>query len=79
VTSHARAVLDQHARTGFRFFALRDPDDVHVRTICAHCGATIEGPLGAGRAWFADHRASQGYSTPAAIPLRMPDRAAPFD
>ena len=35
---------------------LADPDASHVVTRCAHCSASLDGTLGAGRQWFAEHR-----------------------
>ena len=31
-------------------------DSARILTSCAQCGARLDGTLGEGRAWFADHR-----------------------
>jgi hypothetical protein len=60
VGSHARTVLEAANRgvpvIPLGLSRLAEPDAAHVVTRCAHCSASLDGTLGAGRAWYAEHR-----------------------
>ena len=85
VGSHARTVLEA-ANHGapvipLGLSRLADPDASHVVTRCAHCSASLDGTLGAGRQWFAEHRlqAHPELAEPAPRRVRWRRRAASVD
>jgi hypothetical protein len=57
VASRAKAILDGYSKLGARTHKTTlDADTRPVRTRCAHCPASFDGTLAAGREWFAQHR-----------------------